>query len=257
MSAMDVAEYIEILQGEGMRMAEAAEQAGPDAAVPTCPDWKVRDLLHHLGGVHRWATAYVAGAKTEAADVDFEQTRGPLPDDTELVEWFRQGHADLISALRGADPDVQCWTFLPAPSPLAMWARRQAHETAIHRVDAELSAQLPPVSVRPGFASDGIDELVMCFVPRRKGDPRADPPRSLSVRCADTGRAWRVTISTEGVSTEVDPSGGSEADCVLSGPASWMYHALWNRLSTDDIEVEGDVAALDLFLNRAQIRWSI
>jgi uncharacterized protein (TIGR03083 family) len=253
---MDVAEYIENLNAEGERMADAAERAGADAAVPTCPDWLVRDLVQHQGGVHRWATAYVAGAKTEAADVDFETAVGPLPDDKALVEWFRQGHRALVSALREADPDMACWTFLPAPSPLAMWARRQAHETAIHRVDAELAAGLMPVAVSPSFAADGIDELLTLFVPRRKGDPRADPARSLAVRCEDTRATWRVTISTEGVTTETE-GGGAPADCVVSGPASWLYHALWNRLSTDEIAVEGDSAALDLFLNRSKIRWSI
>lgn len=38
---------------------------------------------------------------------------------------------------------VDCWTFLDAPSPLAFWARRQAHETAIHRADAQLAADGP------------------------------------------------------------------------------------------------------------------
>ena len=32
---------------------------------------------------------------------------------------------------------MRCFAFLPAPSPLAFWARRQAHETGIHRADVE------------------------------------------------------------------------------------------------------------------------
>ena len=49
-------------------------------------------------------------------------------------------NANLIEALDSASPDLEAWTFLPAPSPLAMLARRQAHETAIHRYDAESAA---------------------------------------------------------------------------------------------------------------------
>jgi len=50
--------------------------------------------------------------------------------------------------LASAPPDLDCLTFLAAPSPLAMWARRQAHETAIHRVDAESPAARSPNLIR-------------------------------------------------------------------------------------------------------------
>ena len=53
-------------------------------------------------------------------------------------------------------------TFLPAPSPLAMWARRQAHETSIHRCYAE-SATGATTGFDPTFAADGIDELLYGF----------------------------------------------------------------------------------------------
>lgn len=57
---MKTAAYVEILDREGALLAEAAETAGSDAEVPTCPGWRVRDLLRHTGMVHRWATAFVA-----------------------------------------------------------------------------------------------------------------------------------------------------------------------------------------------------
>ena len=60
--------------------------------------------------------------------------------DPELLAWFRAGHASLAETLTEADPALVCATFMAAPSPLAFWARRQAHETAIHRADAEIAA---------------------------------------------------------------------------------------------------------------------
>ena len=69
---------------------------------------------------------------------------GSWPPDAELAAGSRQGCAALADALAAAPADLECWTFLRAPSPLAMWARRQAHETAIHRVDAELAAGAAP-----------------------------------------------------------------------------------------------------------------
>jgi hypothetical protein len=72
------------------------------------------------------------------------------PGDDELPGWFREGHASLVRVLEAADPDMTCWTFLDAPSSVAFWARRQAHETAIHRVDAEQAAA--GAGGRPGEA---------------------------------------------------------------------------------------------------------
>src|SRR6204780_1534249 len=60
---------------------------------------------------------------------------------------------------------TSCCGFLDAPSPLAFWARRQAHEPAIHRADAESAAG--DVTPFPAvFAADGIDELLVCFASR-------------------------------------------------------------------------------------------
>ncbi len=139
--------------------------------------------MRHQGGVHRWAAEIVARPRTAPWRVDLDDVVGSWPADAELVDWFRQGHASLITALTQADPELECWTFLPAPSPLAMWARRQAHETAVHRADAELAAGAPLSPLAAPFAADGIDELLTCFITRPGGRLRADPPRVLGVRC--------------------------------------------------------------------------
>jgi hypothetical protein len=59
---METAEFIETLREDGELLADRAEQAGWDAEVPTCPQWRVRDLVQHVGAVHRWAVGFVAGA---------------------------------------------------------------------------------------------------------------------------------------------------------------------------------------------------
>ena len=64
-------------------------------------------------------------------------------------------------------PDVHA-----GPSPLAFWARRQAHETAVHRYDAQSAAPggppAPAGAFDPAFAADGVDELIMGFAARRR-----------------------------------------------------------------------------------------
>uniref|UniRef100_UPI00403FF2ED maleylpyruvate isomerase N-terminal domain-containing protein n=1 Tax=Streptomyces sp. TG1A-60 TaxID=3129111 RepID=UPI00403FF2ED len=59
---LESAEDIRALDEEGRLLVAAVRKAGTDAAVPTCPDWRARDLVRHTGVVHRWLTAFVAGA---------------------------------------------------------------------------------------------------------------------------------------------------------------------------------------------------
>ena len=252
---MEIAEHIDAIGRAGRQLAAAAAAAGPDAAVPSCPDWVVRDLVRHQGGVHRWATGIVAGPRTQPWDVDLDDVVGTWPADADLIGWFSDGVTRLVATLTQAKPDVICWTFLDAPSPLAMWARRQAHETSVHRVDAELAAGLPVTPVTPPFAADGIAELLTCFITRPGGRLRSDPARVLRVRCADAAGDWVVRIGPDGVRT----SAGSDvtgSDCLVTGAADDLYLALWNRRPASVLVVEGDNSVLDHFLDRVHIRWS-
>lgn len=236
---MDIDAFVRTLDREGGLLASAAEAAGVDAEVPTCPGWRVRDLLGHTGTVHRWATAFVAEGHTEY------HPDGGLPDldGAELMAWFRQGHRSLVDTLSAAPPDVECWQFFAAPSPLAFWARRQAHETAVHRVDAESARGGTASGITPDFAADGIDELLRGFHRRAKSRVRSAEPRVLRVRATDAdGAVWTVRLSPEPPVTERD--GAGDADCELAGPARELYLALWNRGPFPSVTGDASVAAL-------------
>ncbi|MFI0961567.1 maleylpyruvate isomerase family mycothiol-dependent enzyme [Streptomyces sp. NPDC021080] len=256
---MEIREYVETLDREGRSLAAAAEKAGVDADVVTCADWQVRDLLRHTGMVHRWATAFVAEGHTSY------HPDGGLPDldHDELLTWFRDGHRRLVDTLADASPDLRCWSFLPAPSPLAFWARRQAHETTVHRVDAESALGGEPTSVAPDFAVDGIDELLRGFHGREKSAVRTEVPRVLRVRATDRPDAvWTVRLSSEAPHSErgdhppTGPDSGEAADvdCELAGPAAHLYLALWNRVPFP--AVTGDAALATLWREKSAVTWS-
>jgi uncharacterized protein (TIGR03083 family) len=247
---MHIPELIAALQREGELLAAAAARTDLDTPIPTCPGWTMRDLVRHTGGVHRWATAHVVGRLLRPVD-GLDQVVPAQPEDDVLVEWFAAGHAALVQALRDADPNLACWTFLPAPSPLAFWARRQAHETGIHRVDAESPADsITPF--QPAFAADGIDELLYCFVTRPGGRLRAAEERSLHLHATDVGRDWLVQIGPERVRVTDD---AGEGDCGVRGSASELHLLLWNRRGTDGLEVRGDSTLLDLWRDSVHILW--
>jgi len=249
---MEVVEHVAALRAQGALLAEAAAAVDLDTPVSTCPGWRMRDLVQHIGGVHRWAATYVASSRTEPMDAEEEAKVMAPPDDGALAEWFLEGHAHLVSTLDAADPELDCWSFLPAPSPLAFWARRQAHETSIHRADAQSpGAAITPFP--PALAADGVDELLWGFASRRRSKLRADPPRGLHLHATDTGADWLVRVQPDRIAVE---RRAGDADWSVRGPVSDLYLLLWNRRGTDGLEVQGDPALLDLWRTSIQVRWS-
>lgn len=262
---MEINEHISAIERDGALMAAAARQAGLQAEVPCCRPWQIRDLLRHQGYVHRWAARFVAEELREpVAELTEAQQLASGPADDGLPDWFVAGYLDLAETLRMADPAAEYWSFLPAPSPLAFWARRQAHETAIHRADAELAGGA--VTPFPAdFAADGIDELIMSFFGRR---PEADAAgqRTLRVVAAEADREWLVTLAPDGskvlraergAGASGHGAGDHAADCTLTGTASAVYLLLWNRAAggDGDVSVEGAADLVKSWHESMQITW--
>ena len=254
---MEIAQHITFVGQEAELFAEAARRGGLEADIDSCPGWNMRDLVRHLSEIHLWAAARVAKrtSKLFPDDISEHTESWPelavfWPDDIDLVDWYLETNANLVQALESASPADDIPTFLPAPSPLAMWARRQAHETAVHRFDAQ-NARGAGSGFDPVFASDGIDEMVSGFAPRAEEFPTTSP-RTMLVHAEDTEDRWHLTLAADGITTV---RGDGPADVTLSGDASDLYLALWNRGDDSWITVEGDRELLDLWHNNKRVRW--
>ena len=238
---MDVGTWIDSLRDEGRRLADVAAGLSPDDRVPTCPEWDMRKLVRHTGWVHRWAGAMVRDARPEPPGREVVLPDG-WPSDEGLVDWFRDGHGQLVSALESAPDGLECWTFMQVPQARAFWARRQAHETAIHRVDAELVA-----GAVSGFdtehAADGIDELLVFFISRPDRGPRAPEVKTLKVVASDAGRQWTVSFGPDDSAGHA--GGEGPVDCTVTGRASDLYLYLWNRIPRGNLRIEGRGDVLD------------
>lgn len=246
---VETAEYINHVESEGRALGAASKTAGFDAAVPTCPGWTITELLRHVSYVHQWATRYVRDALTEmqpnVPEVDIISTG---PSGHELLASYETGLTELVGALRGAPPDLACWSFLREGSPLDQWARRQAHETTIHRADAELSAHRHVSAVTPTFALDGIDELLSGFWSRDLPDERRV---TIGIRLDDADEQWAVDLSETRAHGRRSPD---VADTWISASASDIYFALWHRAPLSPLDRDERPEWLDLWERRG-VRW--
>ena len=216
------------------RMAVWSRAAGPDAPIPTCPGWTVRNLLAHQGMVHRWATAVVRGEDPHVIDTAGLEADGSAAPDP--VGWLLDGAEPLVRALHDAPDDLDVMTFLKeAPPPRAFWARRQCHETTVHALDALASREDRPLTaddvwLSDALSADGIDELLVGFWQRRTKGPRSENPYTATVSIPD-GPAWTLDISDQSpVTRRREPGDGIHTTArTLSGSAADLYLALWNR----------------------------
>ena len=245
-------EHVAALRADGGRLAELAVTAGSEAPVPTCPDWNVQALLAHQAMIHRWATAVVREddpiSVVPAVDL---LTLADLP------AYYLEGHAGLITALYEAPDDLEVMTFLPdSPRPREFWARRQAHETTVHMVDALAAAlgRLPSddeTEIDSAFAADGIDELLRGFMTSRPCVIYEGRDETLVVEASDVGRRWVVHI---GERLTVDPEAGTLRDdhLTISGTATNLYLALWNR--GGDVATTEERTVLERWARTQQVR---
>ena len=246
-------EHLAGLARGGAALHRAAAAAGLAAPVPTCPSWDVTALVTHQGMVHRWAAANLRGdRKHDPAASLAEAARSG-----DLLGWYEAGLAALTDTIRSVPDDPGILVFLnDAPPPRRFWARRQAHETTIHGVDAVAAVlgRWPGVSdvdIEPALAADGVDELLTGFITRRRGELRAAEPYAVRVRAADTGHDWTVRVSDGPVVTTVGGTG--DADATFTGTAAQLYLSLWNR--ADEISVTGRPDVLDRWRTEVRVRW--
>lgn len=249
-TSLTLDEHLDALRDAASALAQRAAAAGAAARVPTCPDWTIADLVAHLSMVHRWAAGHLLGHSDD--EVPRTAALLALPDP---AGYFEEGWQALMHTLRSVPADTDAMVFLlDAPRPREFWARRQAHETTIHAVDA-LSAQLGrlPTAAEAGLALplavDGIDELVCGFVPR--GRSRWAGPVSCVIRPSDSDRRWCLTLAPEQVvATPGDMAG---PDVTITGTAAEIYLGLWNRGA--ELHQSGTVDVLAHWQELQRVRW--
>ena len=210
---LPLARHLDGLRTAMVAFVRYADRAGPDAPVPTCPGWVVRDLVAYQGEAHRATAAMLRGG-------------GPVSPETmtgDPLEWLRDGAIELVEAISRA--------------PQQFWARRACHQTTLRAVDAlgAVFGRAPDPAetwIETDIAVDGVDELLTGFATRPTSRLRSDQEGVLLVTPHDVPDWWLVRIGPGpvGAVRGVGPLPDLPvADWELDGSAVALYLALWDR----------------------------
>lgn len=249
---MTYEEHCAALETSIAAFAATIRGADPEAAVPGCEPWSMRDLVWHVGSLHRWVATIVGERWQERPPV--RATDFPVPESAaDHPQWILDGGAALLKILRDADPDAPVWSW-GADRHVRFWPRRMRHETAVHHLDAGRAAGRP-VTTDEATAVDGVDEF-LTVLPMARWAPglaelRGDGER-LAFRATDASVAWVVTLGPDGFDWS---RGDGAATVTVTSTAAELYALLWGRLPAGDprLAVEGDRALLDRWVVNSAI----
>jgi uncharacterized protein (TIGR03083 family) len=215
-------------EGEGIVSAGAIDL---DVAVPTCGDWTMRDLLAHVGSVYRRATTAVTERAT--TQVGWVSPPDDLPD---VSAYLAEALDDLVHALSDSDAQAPVWNWSGDNQTAQFWARRMAHESAVHRYDAQRAHGLAQ-PIDADLACDGMDELVDLVLPRIVGRDQPELPTGTYHFVSTDGSEWVLKSGEDGLERLSAPR---NVDVTITGPASAVLLAACGRVKWASLETAGD-----------------
>jgi uncharacterized protein (TIGR03083 family) len=218
-------------------------EAAPDAPVPSCPEWTVAQLTGHLAGIYGWVAGHVGRGVTSAP-----QPRDRTPVGATVAE-FDERFGALVVLLDSLDPELPAWNWAPQSKKVAFWHRRMAHETAVHRWDAQMAHGLAaPLEAK--LAADGVIEVLDTWLPAGKGSCPAERQGMVALTATDLEQTWHVRLRPGGGVALLDTDTLLDDDelherAVARGTASDLDLALWGRVGFDLLALGGDEHLFD------------
>ena len=205
-----------------MNALVAACLEDPEARVSACPDWDNAALLNHLIQVWLFANAQVKATNPE------KPTRPEIIEGLNDLDLKAKAHiasSNLYESLALCDPTQPAWNWSPDLT-CAFWLRRMAHETAIHRWDAE-TAIGKEAGLDPELSLDTVAEVVEVMMQFQFSGPITEfPSGSLHLHCTDADGEWLLTSSGSDL---VVTNEHAKADVAARGEAANLALWLWNR----------------------------
>jgi len=220
------------------RFATLADQVSGDELVPSCPDWTARDLIVHLGSIHRWAAATLLGGQRQV------DRPTPLVTGT-LGDWYAGCAAALLTAIDAVDPEEAIPNFARINETASFWARRQLHETTIHAVDLAqaLGRFEQQWGVQADVAADGVEEVLGVFFPRMTARGQAPDVRErIRFDATDRFDSWIIRPASIAGGPPLLVHDSGDADSSVRGTTVELYLTLWGRLPAGRLTYDSDNA---------------
>lgn len=224
--------HLDAIATNGRRLVEVA-RGHETLPVPSCPEWTVRELVAHLATVYRH--------KIELTQRRHEPDPWPPDPPEDVIGWLEGAAADLVALFAALGPDAPSTTWPGVPQTVAVWCRRMALESAVHRRDAEQACgEVTPIPA--ALAADGVDELLRVLL---GGDWSDDPQEGASwvLRLNCPKRSWLVSLTPAEVA--IDPAAAGRPQAVVTADVEPMLLWLWGRLGNDAVSLEGDPAGVE------------
>lgn len=254
---MESHRHLELLLTEGELLAAMPADA-LDAPVPAVAGWTLQDVVRHTGKVHQWVVGMLrAGPEGTPPTALTGLPKGPA-----CLPAYREALGDVLAELSRYEPDDLALTF-DGVKPARFWFRRQAHEVAVHRMDAADAVHAAggpvPEPLAVDGASDAIDEWARFFLAVRWNQRFGEFPAELrghTIHLHGTddppppdGAEWLLAFTDDGVDVAATHAKG---DVALRGPAQDLLLALWRRRPLDSVDVIGDELVADRLLDLAR-----
>ncbi|MEZ5341176.1 MAG: maleylpyruvate isomerase family mycothiol-dependent enzyme [Acidimicrobiales bacterium] len=237
MTRLQDREYLDVVRRETNLLATTQPERIIDQ-VPHIDGWTVGTVIGHTG----WVARYVTLALASTPDDPPRRSSVPEPPlGEDVFPWFNDAKDALLTTLETTDLATTRPTFT-GPQPAGWWLRRLAHETAMHRWDAEASSG-SPAPIAAALARDGINEVFEVFATTRldvEALGGAGETMHLHATDIDDGE-WMVTFNEDALEWT---HAHAKADVAVRGTASDLLLMLWGRIPPSVLEVFGDASLL-------------
>jgi uncharacterized protein (TIGR03083 family) len=239
------------------RLAESAAAAGPDAVVPTTPEWTITELVEHMGQTQNWAAEIIERRITDPAKLPTEVAALPT-DPGQWPAWLSESAQRVANAC--SDDALDAPVFNAAGdgrSGTRFWMSSMLNEAVVHGVDAAGAAGRSAdidADVAAALISNHLAMLTSTtWQMQRPESARAirGTGQRLQWVATDTAGAWFVERRPDGATWQ---PGTREADVTVTGPARSLLLTMTRRLPLTDreatgITVDGDPALAQHWLD--------
>jgi uncharacterized protein (TIGR03083 family) len=142
-SELDVEAARQAIVEHTRRLAESAAVAGPDAPVPTAPEWTITELVEHVGQSQHWIAEIVERRIIDPTQLPSDMA--VLPNDPdEWAVWLSASAQRVATAC--ADDALDAPVFNAAGderSGTRFWLSSVLNESVVHGADAAIAAGRP------------------------------------------------------------------------------------------------------------------